>query len=156
MIERVVTPVDGSETAEFALDYAVELARLAAAPLHLVRVVDLVSLERIGVFGLGVEGSALRLALDDERRAADVYLAEIAGRVGAAGQMVTTERREGFAAREIVAATRPGDALVIASHGRTGVKRWLLGSVAEEVLRNAVCPVTLIRFPGEANAGDGS
>src|SRR5690348_1206484 len=70
MIKRVVTPVDGSATAEHALDYAVELARLAVAPIHLLRVVDLATLEQVVVFGLAIEASAPRFALDDERRAA--------------------------------------------------------------------------------------
>ncbi|MFM9106205.1 MAG: universal stress protein, partial [Chloroflexota bacterium] len=61
------------------------------------------------------------------------------------GLAVTTETRAGMAARELVALAGRGDLLVMSSHGRTGPARWLLGSVAEEVVRQAPCPVLLVR-----------
>lgn len=145
MFQRVVTPLDGSEAAEIVLDQAVDLARLAETPIHLVRVVDLPVAARAAGPGLAIESRALERVMGDERRAADEYLRQAASRIEASGLSVTTERREGFAAREIVAAAKPGDLLAIASHGRTGLRRWLLGSVAEEVLRTADCPVLLVR-----------
>jgi nucleotide-binding universal stress UspA family protein len=53
----------------------------------------------------------------------------------------------GYAAAAIISATQEGDLIVMASHGRTGVRRWFLGSVAEEVLRQSTVPVLLIRQP---------
>jgi nucleotide-binding universal stress UspA family protein len=47
----------------------------------------------------------------------------------------------------VISTTQEGDLIVMASHGRTGVRRWFLGSVAEEVLRQASVPVLLIRKP---------
>ena len=48
----------------------------------------------------------------------------------------------------LVAAADKGDVIVMSSHGRTGIKRWFLGSVAEEVMRHANCPVLLHRAEG--------
>jgi nucleotide-binding universal stress UspA family protein len=71
----------------------------------------------------------------------------VATRLRASGLVVRTESRRGHAAREIVAATAPGDLIVMASHGRSGVTRWLMGSVAEDVLRHATVPILLVKAP---------
>jgi nucleotide-binding universal stress UspA family protein len=91
--------------------------------------------------------------MEEERRQAEAYLAAIAARLAADGLTVTTEVRPGFAAREIVAALQPGDLLVIASHGRSGLGRLFLGSVAEKVTREAREPVLLVRADDEGGSG---
>jgi nucleotide-binding universal stress UspA family protein len=156
MYQRVVTPLDGSETAEIALRHAADLARLASVPMHILRVVDLAAIARFGAADLAIESSALERAMREERRAADDYLRSVASRIEAMGLSVTTERREGFAAREIVAAARPDDLLTIASRGWSGLRQWLLGSVAEEVLRTAGCPVLLVRIEDASEASPSS
>jgi nucleotide-binding universal stress UspA family protein len=142
---RIVVPLDGSDLAESALPTAVGLARALGAGVHLLRVIDLGRLDQIGAFGFGLEYSALDLAVQDERAAARDYLDGVLERLVADGLRATTEHREGLAAREIVAALRPGDLLAIASHGRTGLPRWFIGSVAEEVVRHATEPVMVLR-----------
>lgn len=149
MFARVVVTLDGSDVAETALAKATDLARVFGAELHLLRVIDIGKLEQYGAFGLGMEYSALDLALQDERIAARDYLERHQQRLAGAGLRVTTDLREGLAAREIVGALRPGDLLVMASHGRTGVRRWFIGSVAEEVVRHAPVPVMLLRATGD-------
>ena len=66
MYRRIVVPIDGSELAERALPQAEALARLAGAPLHLVRVVDLTGLARYGAIGLHAEATAFQLVLAHE------------------------------------------------------------------------------------------
>jgi len=144
MFRRVVVPLDGSELAERALPQAEDLARLASAPLHLVRVVDVTSLLR-GAYGLAVEYAAVDPLLRDERAAAQDYLDRMAREVAARGFAVTTELREGLASRELIDIGQPDDLVVMASHGRGGVARWFLGSVAEEVVRRSRAPVLLVR-----------
>jgi nucleotide-binding universal stress UspA family protein len=56
-----------------------------------------------------------------------------------------TELRTGQPAPELLAALRPGDLVVLTPHGRGGVRRWLLGSVAEKLVRLAPAPVLLVR-----------
>ena len=83
--------------------------------------------------------------LGDEEFVADGYLAVVAKRIEELGIEVDYEVRHGRAAKELVAATKPGDIIVIASHGRGGISRWLLGSVAEEFVRHAAVPVLLVK-----------
>jgi nucleotide-binding universal stress UspA family protein len=143
MYARVVVPLDGSELAERVLSHAETLARLLGASLHLVRVVDVARVERYGA--IAVEYAALDLLLEDERVAAREYLAATERDLGERGFTVTTELREGVSSREILAATKPDDLLAMATHGRGGLARWFLGSVAEEVVRRATVPVLLVR-----------
>jgi nucleotide-binding universal stress UspA family protein len=145
VFDRIVVPLDGSELAEQALPAAEELARLSDAPLHLIRVVDLARLERYGAYGLAVEYAGFDMVATEERQVAEQYLAEMATKLGERGATVTTEIVDGPTTRVLVGATKPGDTLVMASHGRTGMSRWFLGSVAEEVVRHATVPVLLIR-----------
>ena len=145
MFKRIVVPLDGSELAERALPRATELARLADVPLHVVRVVDLGKLAGSGSLTFGVAPRALQRTLDDEEHSAREYVERTRRDLKRAGSVVTSELRYGVAAREIVAATQPGDLIVMATHGRGGVTRWFLGRVAEEVVRRAAGPVMLVR-----------
>ena len=81
----------------------------------------------------------------EERRLANEYLTQTAAELTRRGCTVTTEVRDGLAPRVLVSLTKPGDAIVMASHGRTGLARGFLGSVAEEVVRHANVPVMIIR-----------
>ena len=144
MFDRVVVSLDGSDTSEQALPAATELARSLNVPLHLIRVADLAWLS-LGASDAALEYAALGDTVGQEEQEARNYLAAREKELTSNGLTVTTEVRTGFAAREIIAASKPDDLLVMASHGRSGPARWLLGSVAEDVTRRAACPVLLIR-----------
>lgn len=144
MYKRIVVALDGSSLAESVLNQAAELAGAVGAPLHLVRVADATRLH----FGVNEAAAAYaNLGGDLEREVTDAteYLEQQRQRLAEVGQPVTTEVRTGQASRELVATTRSGDLLVMASHGRHGAMRWLLGSVAEDVTRRAKTPVLLVR-----------
>ena len=146
MFNRVVVPLDGSPLAEQALTQAVELANRLDIPVTLVRVVDVTMLDRYGAYGLAAEYTAVGQLAAEEQEAADAYLAATMQRLATeAKQPVTVRVMTGVAAKAIVEAAGPEDVIVMASHGRTGVKRWFLGSVAEDVMRKAESPVLLIR-----------
>jgi nucleotide-binding universal stress UspA family protein len=85
--------------------------------------------------------------LEEQRRAAKAELADLAARLAKRGVKVRTLLREGTPHRAIVdAAKQPGtDLIVMGTHGRTGMSRLLLGSVAELVIRHAPCPVLTVR-----------
>jgi nucleotide-binding universal stress UspA family protein len=155
MYRRIVVPLDGSKLAETALPQAIDLARLTGAPVHLLRVVDFTRLERYGPYALALEYSAMEPVLADEHLEAKGYLEEIQARLDGAGLVADSEIRQGRVAREVVAAVKPGDIVVMASHGRGGLSRWLLGSVAEDVLRHASVPVLLVRAELETAAANG-
>lgn len=144
MFDRVIVSLDGSDTSEQALPAATELARSLGVPLHMIRVADLAWLS-LGASDAALEYAALGDTVSQEEQEARSYLAALEKELVGKGLTVTTEVRTGFAAREIIAASKAGDLLVMASHGRSGPARWLLGSVAEDVTRRAACPVLLIR-----------
>jgi len=145
MYNRIIVPLDGSELAESAISEAVELARHVGERLLLLRVVDSTWVNRYGLYGLAIEASSVDGILTADRIAATAYLDAMRTRLESTGVLVTSELREGRAADEITAAARPGDLIVMASHGRTGAMRFALGSVAEDVARHAAVPVLVCR-----------
>ncbi len=152
MFDRIVVALDGSTVAEQALAPAIELGRRIGAPLHLVRVADPTRF-RFGANETALEYAALGRELEKEEAEAREYLAGIEARLSADGTPATTEVRRGLAPQAVVEAALPADLLVLASHGRTGPARWLLGSVAEEVIRHATVPVLLIRASPSSSHG---
>lgn len=148
MYSRVIVPLDGSVTAERALDQAAELAKVTGAPLHLVRVVDITRLERYGAYGLALEYAGLAEVASEEERAAREYLDETAASLAGKGVEVTTEIGRGLVVQVLGDIAQPTDVIVMASHGRTGLSRWFLGSVAEDVVRRSSCPVLIVRAAG--------
>ncbi len=144
MYNRIVVPLDGSDIAEQALDPATEMARLMHIPVHLVRVLDVHPSDFASVYGSFV------MPIDTgefavERETAEQYLLETERLLQQGGPVITHELRYGPAQNGIVEALKDGDLLVIASHGRSGMSRWFLGSVAEAVIRQSTVPVLLIR-----------
>jgi nucleotide-binding universal stress UspA family protein len=83
--------------------------------------------------------------LADERAAAREYVERVEGEVRERGLEVSSEVRTGAASRELVGLAQPDDLIVVATHGRGGMARWFLGSVAEEVARRLPAPVLLVR-----------
>jgi nucleotide-binding universal stress UspA family protein len=145
MYERIVVPLDGSPLAELALPHAVNLAKLSNATLHLLRIVDFTRLDEHGPYGLAMEYSAFEPVLSEEEANARDYLQQMQVRLSDSGVQITADVRRGPVTREIVRNSTEGDVIVMASHGRGGISRWLLGSVAEDVVRNSTVPVMLIR-----------
>jgi nucleotide-binding universal stress UspA family protein len=154
--ERIVLPLDGSDLAEEAIAHAEMLAQETGAPMHLVRVVDTPSLMRLGMVGLGVEQAALSAALrliEAEEAAATEYLEAIREQLVARGVVTTTTVVAGQVVPKILSAVQPGELLVMTTHGRTGLPRWFVGSVAEAVIRRSPVPVLVVRsvaVPAEA------
>lgn len=139
MIRRLLVPLDGSPRSQAALAVAKRLARQLAAPIHLLRVIDfspmLYSNEPIAL---------PQEYFDDWRRIARLSLENAAEPLQEAGIAVTTEIREGSPYVSIESACEEGDLIVLSSHGRSGIERWLLGSVAEKLVRAAPVPVCLV------------
>jgi len=149
MYQRIVVPLDGSTLAETALPHAEELARIAELPLHLVRIVDVT--QHAG-FGAAINAVPYAYQLQDDEVSAPSYLTDVKARYADTSIMVTTEVRTGTVVRELLEVTHTGDLVVMASHGRGGVARWFLGSVAEEMVRRSTVPVMLIRASNDQHA----
>ncbi|HEX2912320.1 MAG TPA: universal stress protein [Chloroflexia bacterium] len=139
MITKIAVPLDGSPLAEKALPYAIRLAHLLKASLALVRVAG---------------DSSPKSAYGEEATEARLYLEQLRGeliRPGAEVPLPTTrvEARVLFGkpATEIAELGNAGkaDLIVMTTHGRSGIPRLLLGSVAEGVIHHATVPVVLYR-----------
>ncbi|ELZ01559.1 UspA domain-containing protein [Natrialba chahannaoensis JCM 10990] len=135
---HLLVALDESEPGWAALEYA-----LSEHPDDELTVVHVVNLSESGYGEVGHLGTGTMLEQRRERAAA---LFERA-RERSGGHSFDTELIEGRPARAIVdyAREHPVDRIVIGSHGRTGVSRALLGSVAERVVRRAPVPVTIVR-----------
>lgn len=145
MYDRIIVPLDGSDLAEQALDEAKELSRKLDIPLHLVRVVDTYRTQSLPATGMALDYSMLAELAEEEIEDAETYIGEKVRDLQGEGLKATGDVLHGPIARQIVAAADKGDVIVMSSHGRTGIRRWFLGSIAEEVMRHAECPVLLHR-----------
>jgi nucleotide-binding universal stress UspA family protein len=94
---------------------------------------------------VALEAAAYTEAIESAEAVIARYLVEVQRHLTNRGLTVTVEYRRGDPAHEIVAITRPGDLVVMATHGRSGLGRVFLGSVAEAVVRHARVPVLLVR-----------
>lgn len=142
----VIGATDFSDPALAAVSAAAREARFFGVPLVVTNAVDTAVGSYFAAFGLPFGGAppaapdAARLA----REAHQKLLEETLERVGASGEALVLE---GSPARAIVrlAEERHAAMVVVATHGRTGLRRMALGSVAERVLRNAPCSVLVAR-----------
>ena len=153
MYQRILVPVDGSPTSTGGLDEAIRLASLVGAQLRLVHVLDDI------VIGSGFETAATYLhdVLPMRRKAGERILEDARTRVASAGLAVDTVLVEnvGHRTSEIVVAQANAwhaELIVLGTHGRRGVGRFVIGSDAEQILRMAPVPVLLVR--GEPSLDD--
>ncbi len=145
MYQRVVVPLDGSDIAEIALVEAEEMASILDVPIHLVRVVNVADQALYVDYGKVSDSSDASTVLADEVETVRQYLDSVASRMLDQGYRVSHELRCGSVVSELISASKPGDLYVMGSHGRSGISRWFLGSVAEDVVRRSQVPVLLIR-----------
>jgi len=140
---RIVVALDGSDRSEAILPDVERLARKLDAEVHVIRVVQL-------VIAAGMGEVPVALPPEDPMP----YLKGVVRRLEAAGLRATAVALEGGAADAILRYVEEASAslLCMATHGRSGLTRLMLGSVAEEVLRKAPCPVLLRRSVAAAPA----
>lgn len=149
----ILAPVDFSRCASGAADYAAELARAAGATLVLHHATELpaglLGSERIQPSGASPE----TIRVDDYARgSARVHLAREAARLGEDLRVVTRTDIGPIVPAILAAAEELGaDLIVMGTHGRTGLRRGLLGSIAERVVRGARCPVLTVRIEGDCD-----
>jgi nucleotide-binding universal stress UspA family protein len=137
MFQTLLVPLDGSSLAERVLPLAEALAEVGGARLVLVR----------AVLARTVPGGDLTSAQVHAVDEADAYLRDIASRLGERGLGVETAVVYGEAAEGILdeIRLRRADVVVMATHGRSGLGRWVYGSVADAVLAHSPVPVLLVR-----------
>ena len=136
-IKRILVPLDGSQCAETVLPKVEKLAVDLKVGICLLRVAYAHSFP--GADPTDVEVKVVREAED--------YLKTVEERLKAKGLKVDSHVRYGNDAEEILdhAAMKDIDMVAMSTHGRSGVGRWLLGSVAEKILRHSPKPIFLVR-----------
>lgn len=145
IMRRVVVPLDGSPLAEQALPTAQALAQQLHVPVHLVTAIDLTSLLPVEILpAVAFDASLYDETLAEVRTDAEAWLEHAAQRLESAGVTATWEVLSGSPFLVIGEAARPGDVIVMTSHGRGGARRWFLGSVAEKLIREALVPIVLV------------
>ena len=145
MFNPIVIPLDGSELAERALAPARALAQYGLGELRLVRVAT--PRQRLVPDGAGFGALFPDQSLIEARAESTDYLADLQAASVPETPSLHTDVRDGDVAGEIVDSARHAQAqlIVMSSHGYSGIRRWLLGSVAEKVLYAAPCPVWIVR-----------
>lgn len=142
MYRSILYPTDGSDQSRHALEHAADLAETYGATLHVISVVD----TRVGTDASVVD---IYTSLEES---AEHWVAEGVERATAAGvsdvesSVVRGAPHEGILE---YAAGNGIDLIVMGTHGRTGLDRYLLGSVTEKVVRMADVPVLTVRVPEE-------
>ena len=150
MYRKILLPLDGSELAECAITHAEAIAGGGDVEVMLLRVIEPLYLP--GDYVISQED---RDRIEAEHRtAAEDYISRMKSRLKDRGMNVSAEVIEGKIAESIVdyAADRGVDLIVMATHGRSGISRWTLGSVADRVIHLSSIPVLMVRAPGCAHA----
>jgi nucleotide-binding universal stress UspA family protein len=138
----ILVPLDGSPLGEWALLYAEALAAARHDPVRLLRVVE------AEPRGITARGERAAIARDEQDRAeAAGYLDELAREPRTRGIEVSTEVVIGDPVETILERAPRAGVVVMATRGAGGVDRWLIGSVADKVMRLAAVPVLLVRPP---------
>ena len=144
MYKRILVPLDGSQVAEAVLPQVHMLAECGGSEIILLSVVIHPNYDYF------IPDPALATSVHDtEHNEAQAYLDRVAAKLRAGGLSVRTELCEGRVAEAILeyADNTQADLIAMSTHGRSGVGRWLIGSVAEKVMRAAKVPVLLVRPP---------
>lgn len=150
MYSEILVPLDGSYLSERVLPYVWMLAGSFGLPVHLFQAFGPVSEELADP----VHGRYLDAVASSYRNASTDYLAGIKKSLAGLGTPVTCTVREGRAAHLIVdeAEKNPGTLIAMSTHGRSGVSRWLMGSVTNKVLHATNAPLLVVRASEEESA----
>ena len=141
-IKRILHPTDFSSASRAALDRAIAMAKADRAELVIAHVMSLA----LPVMGDGYVSPKVYEDIEASNRAyAGKQLARLLDRARKAGVRARTLLLSGVPYEQIVRASRRADVVVMGTHGRAGLARFFLGSVAERVVTNARCPVLTVR-----------
>lgn len=152
MLDKILVPLDGSDLAENVLPVVEELAEKLSAEVILLQAVT-PSTQAMSEAAPGAITSP-ELSVDIAKRrveaetgAAERYLESVRQRLADRGLTASTSVTEGAPAAAILQSAKDNDAslIALATHGRGGLARAVMGSVADAVVRNAAAPVLLVR-----------
>lgn len=142
-IQKILTAVDFSELTEKVLDAAINMARKFGAELRLVYVVE----DMTPYAWVSVPHVSFDVLEQEMDKSAGTKLEKLVSEKIPAGLSCSTEVRKGHPAKEIVDCARSEGSsfIVMGTHGYRGLEKVLLGSVTDQVLKSAPCPVLVVR-----------
>lgn len=148
MYKKILVPTDGSDTAICGLREAIKLAKDQNAQIRIIHIVDEFIMGSSPAYGIVMDN-----IIDDLLAAGKSILASAQAMVQDAGITVDTQLVEAFGGRagEHILRTAqewPADIVVCGTHGRRGLRRIVLGSDAEYLVRRAPVPILLVRATG--------
>jgi nucleotide-binding universal stress UspA family protein len=148
MYRRIMVPLDGSKLAECVLPHVKAIAKLSKASVELVQVIEPVELPTRGGIALSIDD--IKQIESHSKRDAESYLREVVSRLKKDGIKAHLKLLFGKVADSLVdyIQQRNFDIVIMATHGRSGISRWIWGSVAEKILHSSSIPVLIIRPPG--------
>ena len=152
MYEKILVPTDGSTVAENAVEHALDIAEQYGAEVHTLYVVDVDSMSlTLGAEQLDRIEAGRFDEMDEVRSNAEEATGSVADRAAERGLEAVEHISSGRPHEKVAsyAADNDIDLVVMGSHGRSGVKRALLGSVTERTLRETHVPVLVVDVRGE-------
>ncbi len=150
MYQKILVPLDGSPLAECVLPHVDTIAKgCGVKEVTFLRVVESFYMPA-GAEGGFVPASSIEQINKQNLAMAQDYLKRLTSSISYDAVKAQTKVVIGLVAESIAdyAAKNGVDLIIIATHGRSGVSRWVWGSVAERVLRSACVPVLMVRAPG--------
>ncbi len=147
MYKKILVPLDGSALAEGVLPHALILAKATGAEVTFATVLTSEAYFRVGSHDLQGIPEALAERKEALRGEVRLYLEKVVHDFKGRGVVARCTVREGDVAGEIIASAEEegSDLIAMATHGRSGIDRFLMGSIAENVVRRTLKPVLLIR-----------
>ena len=142
--QHMLVPLDGSHISESALNFAESIALKLGASISLLHIVH-----SFNSLGFDIPGYDLKIMNRKMNDAGKKYLKSILERLHKKGIESTSKVMAGNAASAIIEYTKEKkvDLIIMSTHGRSGIARWILGGVAEKVLRESALPLWLVRSP---------
>ena len=154
MYHKIMVPLDGSELAECVLPHIEAfISQCQILTIIFIRVIESISPAGAGKYAINLKKLEFREA--EKKVSAEKYLKKTISRLTPGETNIETEVLEGRAADRLAdyAENNDIDLILMATHGCSGVSRWVRGSVADRILRAASMPVLMVPAPGTVGEG---
>ena len=151
MYKKILVPMDGSELAESVLPHVKAISGgCSVNEVVLIRIIEPIVIPHSAMIKSIMRDSDLEQVEHDREKAANEYLDRVIAGMDLGVSDVNKVVLKGQVAETIgkYAEDNGVDLIVISTHGRSGITRWVMGSVAERVLRSSCVPVLMVRAPG--------
>ncbi len=152
MYKKILVPLDGSKLGECVLPHVETIAKGCGVQIvDFIRVVEPIYLPATTDGADVLNAENWKQVQSKARKEAERYMTELSSQIKYNGVNVFANVLDGGKAADVIAdyATKGAfDLIVISTHGRSGVSRWVWGSVADRILRSSCVPVLMVRAPG--------